>query len=310
MRTDYLGFEAFVAIADLGSFSRAASHLNLSQTALSHRIRKLEADLGVELFLRTTREVSLTKQAQEILPDVRQSLMTLGAAFSNLSEQGRARSARLSFACLPTLSYNHIPPVLRQFSERFPEIVIRLEDRPVAKIYEMVQAADVEFGVSIVAASQWDLEIRPFHVESYKLYVRHDDPLARLPSVTRDMLRGRVFVQIVTQSRNRQMVDEALGEHAETYLWRYQVQSAAMALSLVAEGTAVTILPSLMADLGWQGLVALPFSDVEITRTLCFVTRRGAALSDPAQHLTRLIEERVADRALHVPVTASQAPRG
>ena len=49
MRTDYLGLEAFVAIAELGSFHRAADYLHLSQAALSHRIRKIEADLGVQL---------------------------------------------------------------------------------------------------------------------------------------------------------------------------------------------------------------------------------------------------------------------
>ena len=52
---------AFVAIAERGSFQHAAAHLNLSQTALSHRIRKLEEDLGVKLLSRTTREVSLTQ---------------------------------------------------------------------------------------------------------------------------------------------------------------------------------------------------------------------------------------------------------
>lgn len=310
MRTDYLGLEAFVAIAELGSFHKAASFLNLSQTALSHRIRKLETELGIELFMRTTREVSLTKQAQEILPEVRQSLATLGRVFGSLTEQGRKSAGRITFACLPTLSLNHLPPVLRDFSERFPDIEVRLEDRPVEKIYEMVQAGEVEFGVSIVAARRWDLEIRPFHTEPYMLYVHKNDPLAVCASVTRAMLEGRVFVQIVTQSRNRQLVDEALGEHAGRYLWRYQVQSAAMALSLVSEGMAVTILPALMANLGWKDLVAIPFSDATMTRTLGMVTRRGAALSGAAQQLLRLIEERITDRRPHDAVSAPRPPRG
>ena len=67
-RIDYIGLEAFIAIAQLGTFARAADHLNLSQTALSHRIRKLEADIGMRLLLRTTREVSLTEAGQELLP--------------------------------------------------------------------------------------------------------------------------------------------------------------------------------------------------------------------------------------------------
>jgi len=90
MRTDYLGLEAFVAIAELGNFSRAATHLNLSQTALSHRIRKLESDLGVQLFVRSTRDLSLTREAQSLLPQVRRDLARLSEAYDGMRKRGRA----------------------------------------------------------------------------------------------------------------------------------------------------------------------------------------------------------------------------
>ena len=67
MRVDYLGLEAFVAIAEYGSFQRAARALNLSQAALSHRLRKVEEDLGAALLTRTSREVSLTPTGQGLL---------------------------------------------------------------------------------------------------------------------------------------------------------------------------------------------------------------------------------------------------
>lgn len=306
MRTDYLGFEAFVAIADLGSFHRAASYLNLSQTALSHRIRKLEADLGIALFIRSTRDVSLTKEAQAVLPEVRRSLKALQDTYGTLSETGRDRGGRLCFACLPTLSYYYLPPVLHAFSERYPDTVVQLEDRPVARVYELVQGGEVEFGISIVGARQWDLDIRDIYTEPYALYVRQDDPLARKPSVGRADLVGRVFVQISTHTSNRQLVDEALGDYRDSYIWRYRVQNAAMALTLVAEGAAITILPALMAGLGWQGLVPLPFHDITLRRTLGLVTRRGVGLSAPAQHLIGLLERRLERPD---PVTMPARPR-
>jgi DNA-binding transcriptional LysR family regulator len=308
MRTDYLGLEAFVAIADLGSFHRAADFLNLSQTALSHRVRKLETALGVALFNRTTREVSLTQEAQAMLPEIRRSLQALHDACGAMAETGARRSGRLAFACLPTLSYHYLPHVLRAFSDDYPDIIVRLEDRTVARVYELVQAGDVEFGITIVGAQQWDMEIRAIYTEPYVLYVRQDDPLARQPSVTRADLAGRTFARITTQSSNRQLVDEALEEYRDRYVWRYQVQNAATALSLVSEGAAITILPALMSRLDWKGLVALPFSDVSLSRTLGVVTRRGTTLTAPAQHLIGLLEDRLADRA--APVTAPATPRG
>ena len=77
MRVDYLGLEAFVAIAEYGSFQRAARALNLSQAALSHRLRKVEEDLGAALLTRTSREVSLTPTGQGLLPDARSLLKSL-----------------------------------------------------------------------------------------------------------------------------------------------------------------------------------------------------------------------------------------
>ena len=71
MRIDFLGLEAFLSIAERGSFQRAAAHLNLSQAAISHRTCKLEEELGLKLFARTTREVTLTRAGIDFLPNVR-----------------------------------------------------------------------------------------------------------------------------------------------------------------------------------------------------------------------------------------------
>jgi DNA-binding transcriptional LysR family regulator len=68
MRPDFLGLEAFVAIAERGSFNKAAAHLGITQTALSHRMRKMEGYLGIALFHRTTRQVALTPTGLELLP--------------------------------------------------------------------------------------------------------------------------------------------------------------------------------------------------------------------------------------------------
>ncbi len=74
MRIDFPGLQAFLSIAEQGSFSRAAAHLNLSQTALSHRIKKLEEDLGFQLLARTTRQVALTPAGLELLPTARRMI--------------------------------------------------------------------------------------------------------------------------------------------------------------------------------------------------------------------------------------------
>ncbi|MBO0344309.1 LysR family transcriptional regulator [Roseibium sp. CAU 1637] len=294
MRTDYLGLEAFVAIAELGSFSRAASYLNLSQTALSHRVRKLEADLGVQLIMRTTRDVSLTKEAQGLLPQVRRDLRQLADAYSGLKSRGTAREEKLAFACLPTIANYYMPSILKAFARECPDVHIRLQDQPVGRVYDLVQEGEVEFGITVVGARQWDLDFHEIYTEPYVLLVPQDHPLAERDTITRADLSGQEFVRIETQSTNRKLIDEALGDHSSSIIWRYEVQNSAMAMRMVAEGVALTVLPALASSLFGPELKALHFSDVKMQRTLGFVTRKGITLSRPASRLLEMTRERLA----------------
>ena len=119
--------------------------------------------------------------------------------------------------------------------------------------------------------------------EDYHLLVGPNHPLAKQSSVSLADLAGERFVRINTQSTNRQMVDDFLEPVAGTIDWRYEVQNAAMAIAMVMQGVAVTILPSISARLSGYSLSSLPFSDIQISRTLGIVTRRGAPLTAAAQ---------------------------
>ena len=154
MRIDFLGIEAFLSIAERGSFHAAAAHLNLSQTALSHRMRKLEDDLGVKLFTRTTRHVALTPSGLELLPKARHMLDSLTSSYDALRKQGREQQERLTIGCLPTIATCYLPPLLREFSRQYPTISVRIRDNSAGQIAELVQNGEAEFGITIISAAQ------------------------------------------------------------------------------------------------------------------------------------------------------------
>ncbi len=160
MRIDFLGLEAFLSIAERGSFHGAAAHLNLSQTALSHRMRKLEDDLGVKLFTRTTRQVTLTPAGLELLPRARQMIDALTTSYEALRRQGRERQARLTIGCLPTIATYYLPPILREFSQAYPDITVHIQDAAAGQIADFVQKGEAEFGITIISANRWDLDMR------------------------------------------------------------------------------------------------------------------------------------------------------
>ncbi|MCB5204591.1 LysR family transcriptional regulator [Neorhizobium sp. T786] len=293
MRVDYLGLEAFVAVAELGSFSKAARKLNLTQTALSHRVRKIETDLNTRLLVRTSREISLTKAGQLLLPQVRDQLANLAELYEATRGTGHEARRCMVFACLPTIASYYLPHLMKTFSDCHRGFQVVLLDQPAGRIMDLVKEGEAEFGITIIGATPWDLEVESLCREPYVLLVNRQHRLAEQTSVTREDLLGEPMVRIRTQSTNRQLVENSLGDVSRQLDWRFEVQNAATAMSLVASGVALTVLPRLTMHQSPANIVGLPFADVDLSRNIGAIRRRGSPLSPPAEALLELIRNRL-----------------
>lgn len=294
MRIDFLGLEAFLSIADHGSFHRAAANLNLSQTALSHRMKKLEDDLGIKLLTRTTRHVALTPAGVDLLPKARQLMAEMTSSFDELRQQGKKRQERLSIGCLPTIAVHYLPPILMDLRKKFPDLNIRIFDNSKMEIAERVFSGEAEFGITIVSADRWDLEITPLLKEPFVVICPKSHPLAGQRSVSWASLQGQPLVRVSAQTGNRQLIDDALGARREEMTWRYEVQHVVSAVGLVHAGLGLAIVPQLAINpVDSPGVVVLPLRNPGISRTLGVVSRRGVPLSPAADALLALIRRHV-----------------
>ncbi len=118
------GLRAFEAAARHLSFTRAAAELNVTQTAISHQIRRLEAQLGLRLFQRRNRGLALTREAQDYLPAVRAAFEDLRRATERLQRPGRDRL--LIVSTMASLAAKWLLPRLAQFQEANPGIEVRI----------------------------------------------------------------------------------------------------------------------------------------------------------------------------------------
>jgi DNA-binding transcriptional LysR family regulator len=290
MRVDVLGLQAFVSIAERGSFHAAAAHLNLSQTALSHRIRKLEEALAVPLLLRTTRQVSLTPAGAALLPRARKIFEDLDSTLDGVKTSGREAAEQVSVGCLPTIAMRCMPPVLAAFRQSYPTTRVRILDNSAAEIAEHVQSGNAEFGVTIVSANRWDLELKPVVKEPFVLVCHRSLPLAGETELTWAQLQGLPLVRISAETGNRILIDDALGSRRETLLWRYEVQRVISAVSLVRSGIGYAIVPKLAYNVVHaDDLVAVPLRGPTVTRKLGIVTRKGMLLPEASQYLLDLV---------------------
>jgi DNA-binding transcriptional LysR family regulator len=294
-RLDILGLQAFVSIAERGSFRAAAAHLNLSQTALSHRIRKLETGLGVSLFSRSTRQVALTASGVELLPKARKLLEDMGAALDRLREQALSIDERVVLGCLPTIALVCLPGVLAAFKRAHPDTVVKIFDGSASEIADRVQSGDADFGISIMAANRWSLDVRPLVSEPFVLVCRRDDALAERRSVRWADVDGLPLIRISAETGNRILIDDALGSRRDLLSWRYEVQRVTTAVALVRSGVGYAVVPKLaLQAMDSAALARVELVSPGVNRKLGVITRKGSVLSERAGQLLGLLSDALA----------------
>jgi DNA-binding transcriptional LysR family regulator len=287
---DFLGLEAFLSIAERGSFRKAAAHLNLSQTALSHRIRKFEEGLGLRLLARSTRQVTLTPAGIDLAGRARGPVEALTSALAELRAGAGRGQQSVTIGCLPTIAMHHVPRLLGDFAQLHPEVTVRVLDNSATEIAERVARGEAEFGITIVSANRFDLDIVPLLAEAFVLACPAGHELSRRAHVAWSELEGRRLVRVAPHTGNRALLDEALGARRDAMDWHYEVQHLATAISMVEAGLALAVVPRLAVDAaGSQAVVAVPLRDPAITRRLGVVSRKGAPLSPAAEALLGLL---------------------
>ncbi|MYX98689.1 LysR family transcriptional regulator [Streptomyces sp. SID486] len=202
---------AFVAVAEELHFTRAAAALYVAQQALSRDVRRLERELGAELFLRTTRQVTLTPDGERLLPHARRVLAAqddLLAAFA--AGQGRPLLVDLNTTGLVTGRR-----VLLRARELAPgcELMARYESGLTGAAADLLAGRlDASFGrfAGLDAALRSGLEQQPVRYEPMAVVLPEDHPLARLPEVPVSALAGETVYAGAGNPRTREWTDLAL----------------------------------------------------------------------------------------------------
>ncbi|MFV0243506.1 MAG: LysR family transcriptional regulator [Qingshengfaniella sp.] len=284
MRVDVLGLQAFIAIADHGSFVDAAKAMNLSQTALSHRIGKLEDDLGLPLFIRTTRKLALSREGLDLLPRARRAIDDLENALTDLKELGQLKRRELTMGCIPSLAVSILAAVLRDFSVSMPQIRLRVLDGYARAIAAQVNNGEAEFGLVVRQGTFYELDFHPIATEPFVAVCAVDHPLAHETTTTWEALQDHVLI-------GNSVIDQSLRPTETPFHWTYQAENISTAISFVKQGLGVTLVPAFeQRQPGYTGLKSLAVTSPEVIRQIGFITRPDMHLSDASRALMSLIE--------------------
>ena len=269
----------FCAVAELGSFSRAAEYSHVSQPSLSQQILKLEAELGARLFDRLGRSVRLTDAGKSFLPRARAVLRELEAARGDVSESKDSVSGHISVGVIPTVAPYFLPPVLASFSRRFPEATVSIIEEITPVLLERLRAGSLDVAILALPVRGHEFESLPLLTESFyaALQVRHR--LARRKTIGLRDLRKEPFLLLRDGHCFRENAVAACDRARVSPQVVFESGQFSSLLGLVRAGIGVSLVPAMAVDRNHAQLRFVRISDPHATRTIGALTLRGRSLS-------------------------------
>lgn len=292
VRLDILGVQAFVFIAELGSFSSAATHLHLSQTALSRRVTKLEETIGVKLFVRTTRSVTLSEAGQEFLPRARRIVRELSSALTGLKDSAAKGYGNFVLACLPTIAATLLAPILAEYGRLYPKNRIQILDRSTYEIRDAILTGVADFAISVPGALHSDLEYEYLFDDPVIAVCPIGHPLGNRSQLSWKELEGLPLIGASALSGLRLQIETVANEHKLDLFFAYEVSHLATIIGLVRGGAGIAVLPlTAVRPLLDTDLKILRLQAPLVHRSIQIFKRSDRSLSAASYHLYQLALE-------------------
>jgi DNA-binding transcriptional LysR family regulator len=251
----------FVAVAEEGSFSRAAAKVRVAQPSLSQQIRKLEAEVGQRLFDRLSRSVVLTEAGRCLLEYAQQILASVGDARRCVDELKGKIAGDLAVGAIPTIAPYILPELVVTFQNHYPDVRLEIVEDVTERITRRIEAGELDVAVLSTCQQSPSLRRERLGNEPLLLLVPEAHPLAKQTLVTLDELKSQRFLLLHEMHCLSQQVHQLLESqrlHPEIALAGSQLTTIA---NMVAAGIGVSIVPQMMVKHhATPGCVSLPFA--------------------------------------------------
>jgi LysR family hydrogen peroxide-inducible transcriptional activator len=266
----------FCAIADTGSFSRAAQQTHVSQPSLSQQIRKLEDELGARLFDRLGRKVQLTELGRAFLPRARAVLRDLEAARSDVVERKTSISGPISVGVIPTIAPYFLPPILATFSRKYPEARVTVAEEITPLLLERLRAGTMDAAIVALPlqARGHEFQACPLLVEKLYAVLPKQHALAKRRAISLEELRDDPFLLLRDGHCFRETAVAACKRARLNPKIIFESGQFSSILSMVSAGLGVSIVPAMALEKR-PGCRYVPLADERAARTIGVITLNG-----------------------------------
>jgi DNA-binding transcriptional LysR family regulator len=272
----------FVAVAEELHFNRAAQRMHMAQPPLSAAIRQLERDLGVDLFVRTTREVKLTDAGRAFLQGARRTLADAERAAEDAKRAAAGELGRLRIAYSWSTRFETLPALGRAFRTGHPDVELLAQEMWNARMPAAFGTGSIDIALSLCPEIAAELELAPIRRERVVALLPEAHPLAREEAIPLSALADEEFVLFPREIAPR-LYDAFVAIYRRAGLEprvRHESFHTGWDLGVLAEIPAAAVAPRTVAGGLPDGIVAITLSEPTDTLETCLVWR--AEDSSPA----------------------------
>ena len=282
--------EALVLVYRLGSITKAAAELRVTQSAISLLIRQIEENFQLRLFDRTTRALHPTAACREAIAAAERILAGAQGLSQRMRDLAEIKAGRISIAVSAGVASALLPTVLATFRSRYPEVRIDLRDVAPDELLAVVMAGHAELGLgSIEDEGLPEVRVETLMQSPLSAIGIKDGRFEKHRRLSWDAIMSSDLITMRHGTRIRRQIDEALAQTGRALKPAWEVSLITTALALTAEGTGISILPAhMLPKAQFPTLAAVPLSQPTIYRHVSLLSRADFGLSPAAQRFVEI----------------------
>ena len=266
------------AIAETGSFSRAAERCHVAQPSLSQQVLKLEEDLGARLFDRLGRSVRLTEAGRAFLPHARSILHQMEAARSGVEDKRTDVRGSVAVGIIPTIAPYLMPQSVAAFSKKYPDAKLRILEETTPVLVEGLRNLSIDVAILALPLRHKEFQMYPLRTEPLYAALARDHPRAGAKNLSLRELRGEQFVMLRDGHCFRDLSVAACTRAKVNPRIAFESGQFSSLLGMVAAGVGVSLVPEMAVDRSAR-CSYVRISDAQASRTIVAAVLRGRSFN-------------------------------
>lgn len=266
------------AVAETGSFSRAAERCKIAQPSLSQQVLKLEEDLGAKLFDRLGRSIRITEAGRAFLPYARSILEQMESARLSVADKNVDVRGSVAVGAIPTIAPYLMPRYAAAFAKKYPDAKLRIVEETTPLLVEALRDLSIDVVILALPLRHKDLVFFPIRTEPLFAALPKDDPRAAAESLALKNLRGESFVMLRDGHCFRDLSIATCTHARITPNIAFESDQFSSVLGMVAAGVGISLVPEMAIDRD-AGCRYVRLTDIRATRTVVAAVLRGRSFN-------------------------------